>query len=676
MAQVGGRLKLFVESWRRLKVPASVIKTVEGFEIPFSRRPPTSFPSEASMTVIHDAERAAAVDEEVKTLLEKGAIHEVPPSRGYYSRLFLVPKPVGWRPIINLKRLNADFIETPHFRMDTTKDVANLLQPGDWAATIDLKDAYFHVPIGKRSRKFLRFGWRGRWYEFPVLPFGLSPAPLVFTRLTKPLKALLQQRGIRSIFYLDDVLIVAKSKQECEDFVQQTLTLLQEVGFLINFPKSSLSPSQTFKFLGLWWDTKAGMISIDEEKRLAMSTRASKILSIDRPSCRTLQTLLGHMTACLLAVPLLRLHCRFLQRDVNRVYRLPSDINKKVILSQESIRDLRWTSCLGAHQCKNRMWAPLLESCEMEVATDASDIAWGIYFEGKMHHGEWAATNVAVPLHINVKEILALKVFISDFLPPSADGRSLLWRTDNTTALSYIKKEGGTISLPLLIVAREILLELHRRRIEIVPVFVASEENLHADAASRLQSLPDWHLPRLIFDRIAILWGCPDIDLFATKESSQVQRFFAWGRDEEAEAFDALAQLWNFKLAYAFPPPQIIPRVLQKIEVSSGTFILVTPFWPAQKWFASIQLLRVVEVRRIPPSPPVIDLQTNEPPLRHLPLLVWRISGGCMEGTSPTAPSDSSATVGDPRQRRDMTLPGQNSRIFFEPNAWDSIKSI
>ena len=153
----------------------------------------------------------------------------------------------------------------------------------------------------------------------------------------------------------------------------------------------------------------------------------------------------------------------------------------------------------------------------------------------------------------------------------------------------------------VLIAAREILLMLHRRKIEIVPVFVESEENLHADAASRLQSLPDWHLPRLLFERIKILWGSPSIDLFATKDSAQVARFFAWGRDAEAEAFDALAQLWNFDLAYAFPPPQIISRVLQKIEAASGTFILITPFWPAQKWFASIQLLKVVEVRKIPP---------------------------------------------------------------------------
>ena len=71
-------------------------------------------------------------------MLEKGAIEEIPPSEGYFSRLFLVPKPIGWRPIINLKKLNAEFLVTPHFRMNTTKDVADLLRPGDWTASIDL----------------------------------------------------------------------------------------------------------------------------------------------------------------------------------------------------------------------------------------------------------------------------------------------------------------------------------------------------------------------------------------------------------------------------------------------------------------------------------------------------------------------------------------------------------
>jgi hypothetical protein len=70
------------------------------------------------------------------------------------------------RPVINLKRLNAAHLDTPHFRMETPQDVRHAIRPGDWAASINLKDA---------DRKYLRFGCRGRLYQFCVLPFGLSP---------------------------------------------------------------------------------------------------------------------------------------------------------------------------------------------------------------------------------------------------------------------------------------------------------------------------------------------------------------------------------------------------------------------------------------------------------------------------------------------------------------------
>ena len=71
--------------------------------------------------------------------------------------------------------LYAAHLDTPHFRMETPQDVRQTIRPGDWAASIDLKDAYFHVPIAKDARKYLQFGWRGRLFQFCVLPFGLSP---------------------------------------------------------------------------------------------------------------------------------------------------------------------------------------------------------------------------------------------------------------------------------------------------------------------------------------------------------------------------------------------------------------------------------------------------------------------------------------------------------------------
>jgi hypothetical protein len=129
------------------------------------------------------------IDEEVEALLAKGAIVEVPlfpPSLSYISPIFLVPKKDGgMRPILNLKKLNAAHLDTPHFRMETVEDVRHALQPGDWATSIDLKDAYFHVLLHPSKRKYMRFGWKGRLFKFLVLSFGLSPAPKVFTSITR-----------------------------------------------------------------------------------------------------------------------------------------------------------------------------------------------------------------------------------------------------------------------------------------------------------------------------------------------------------------------------------------------------------------------------------------------------------------------------------------------------------
>ena len=79
-AQVGGRLRLFVEEWRRPETSALVMYIVEGYSIPFRFPPPTVFPSEASMTTFSDDAKNVIVDEGVDSLLQKGAISEVNPT--------------------------------------------------------------------------------------------------------------------------------------------------------------------------------------------------------------------------------------------------------------------------------------------------------------------------------------------------------------------------------------------------------------------------------------------------------------------------------------------------------------------------------------------------------------------------------------------------------------------
>lgn len=104
----------------------------------------------------------------------------------FISNLFLVPKKTGdLRPVINLKPLNK-FVRTIHFKMESIDYVKHLLQPGEFMAITDLKDAYFSIPIHPTDRKYLRFSWENSLYEFTCLPFGYKLAPRTFTKILKP----------------------------------------------------------------------------------------------------------------------------------------------------------------------------------------------------------------------------------------------------------------------------------------------------------------------------------------------------------------------------------------------------------------------------------------------------------------------------------------------------------
>ena len=107
-------------------------------------------------------------------------------SPGFYSTFFLVAKKDGGqRPILNLKPLN-QFVKVSKFKMCTPQTVIPMLHRGEWLASIDLKDAYFYIPIVNRHRPYLRFAFEGRVFQFNVLPFGLSTAPRVFTKMLAP----------------------------------------------------------------------------------------------------------------------------------------------------------------------------------------------------------------------------------------------------------------------------------------------------------------------------------------------------------------------------------------------------------------------------------------------------------------------------------------------------------
>ena len=114
----------------------------------------------------------AVCTSEIDSLVEKGAAIPIPfYSDGFVSSVFAIPKSSGgYRPIINLKRLNTHK-EYERFKMEALR---NLVGPRDWLVKLDLKDAYLSVPVNAQCQKFLRFLWETKLYQCVALPFGLS----------------------------------------------------------------------------------------------------------------------------------------------------------------------------------------------------------------------------------------------------------------------------------------------------------------------------------------------------------------------------------------------------------------------------------------------------------------------------------------------------------------------
>ena len=136
-------------------------------------------------------------------------------SLAFFNRLFIVPKPnQKWRPILDFSALNK-FLSVKTFKMETPETIRISLQQGEWVTSLDFSDAYFHIPVHVKSRKYLGFHFQNQSYQFRALPFGLSTAPMEFTCVVKEVKLMAQSRGIRIHQYLDDWLIRAPTKESC-----------------------------------------------------------------------------------------------------------------------------------------------------------------------------------------------------------------------------------------------------------------------------------------------------------------------------------------------------------------------------------------------------------------------------------------------------------------------------
>ena len=625
---IGGRISHFYKNWTLIGCSDWVLSVVKyGYQIPLKTTPVQS-------RIPKNPKVAGAAHEILATealqLKLKQAVKVVKNVYGeYISSYFAVPKPHRvdqWRPILNLKYFN-NFVRKYRFSMESISSVREWLQPGYFAVSLDLKDAYLHIPVHDEFKKYLRFTWLGELLEWQVIPFGLTCSPRVMTKVLKPVLAFLRSEfGILASIYIDDLLIQAVDEETCQLHMQIVILVFMSLGWTFKWEKCSLVPRQIFDHLGFTFDTNQMLIIVPQEKIVKLQNLC--MVAADKAKCSTaeLERIIGTMESVRPAVSLAALHYRNLQRQLlsaKNPLRIP---NKIIFLSKESLKDLAWWISMDGFAANAK--SPIRELLPtLDIWSDANLSGGGAHCSrGNFHQRLWSEEEIKMNHHINLLEIRAAR----EGLKLASPGDLVRLHIDSQTAAAYIKKQGGTRSKLLCQEACQLWREALSRNLTLLtPHWLSTKENVVADYLSRNNVLAwEFQLSRETFFTILNHFNVsPTLDVFASKETAMLARYMSWYPDQEAVARDALIHSWD-PVSYLFPPVPLIQKCLAKIKAEEYLCILVVPMWPTALWWPVISSMMVAAPLSLPHYKSILTMMDVNQQLPYLhPLVAVLIQG-------------------------------------------------
>ena len=306
--------------------------------------------------------------------------------------------------ILNLKNLNKH-VQYSHFKMDTLQSVISLMTPNCFMASVDLKDAYYSVPVAVAHQKYLKFEWGGKLYQFTCFRNGLAFCPRKFTKLMKRAYAVLRQLGHINSPYIDDSYLQAGSYEECLANVLDIVQMFLSLGFILHPQKSVFTPTQKLVFFGFVLDSV-------QMKKLASSNQS--VPSLSRPKktlYRRFSRALGYMVSSFPGVMYGPLYFHKLERQKTLALRYSKgDYDDFMVVSDKACDELLW-------------WYTHLEASYNDISygeptvvmsTDASSTGWGCALNDTSTGGHW--TTEEAKNRINYLELLAIYLALKSFL--------------------------------------------------------------------------------------------------------------------------------------------------------------------------------------------------------------------------------------------------------------------
>ena len=364
----------------------------------------------------------------------------------------------------------------------------------------------------------------------------------------------------------------------------------------------------------------------------------SLLLSMQVTTAYFWLSLLGRMSSATDANPLGRLHLRPLQFYLLAHWSPASKDMAALIPVKHNLLDHHLHWWLNRKYTRAGMLLDIPEA-QTQLFTDASESGWGAHSDTFQASGEWSAREAI--LHINQLEMLAVRNALAAF-KTQLSGLTVQLMSDSATVVSYIAKQGGTTSVPMYLLAKEVLLAARDANNFLRVKHIPGERNALADLLSRMNRVvhTEWTLLQSVVDALGITWDKPNLDLFATRLNNTFAVFVSPMADPLAVEVDAMSISWKGK--YPFLPFVMLGRVIEKLHRDHPCkMILIAPKWPNQSWYARLIELLVDFPSVLPLRKDLLTQPHNH--LRHqslqaVRLHAWRLSS-------------------DPSKRRDFLEP-------------------
>lgn len=652
-----GQLKKHEKQWAEITADNEILQTITGCTIEFEGNE-IPIQSCESRRMYHNRQEEEIIDNEILQLKEKMVIEEAVHEPGeFLSHIFLRKKKNGkYRMILNLKEFN-QYVQYHKFKMETFETTLKLISKGCYMASVDIRDAYYCVPVHIEFRKYLRFEWREKLYQFTCFPNGLSCAPRKYTKMMKPVYATLRLGGHTIAGYIDDSLLIADTEHDLLHTIQATLEMMEKLGFVINYDKSVLTPSTSITYLGFCIDSNLMRVTLNEEKVAMITQECQKLLAKNKETIRNVSRIIGLIVASFPAVSVGPLHYRKLEKQ-------KAEALKQNYGNYEALMEISWDM-----KTELQWWADNLHCQYREIAhknhevtmtTDASNAGWGATLGKENTGGRWSVAEQEH--HINYQELLAVKLALQSF-EEKVTGVHVQVLTDNTTVVSYINNMGGR-QTELNDLSSEIWHWILDKNSWVSANHIPGIENTGADFASRnFNDRTEWSLNKQVFQAIEIEFGEMGIDLFASRLNAKCKQYVSWHRDPNAAYVDAFSRNWSDTYTYIFPPFSLIGRCLQKLQEDQATAVIVAPFWPTQSWFTKLTSMMVQDPVTLPRNEKLLTLPGSEmlhPLRKKLRLIAAKVSG---------KPSESKAYL--EKQSQSCCQPGNQALIANTPRTSD-----